>query len=297
MPGRRVCRSVAALPQYFPKEILMKRMLFVAAALAGGLLSLPAASTGRLASVEIYDRAQNRTLPVYLHQGRHYVAGKPGNEYEIRLRNRQRSDILAVVSVDGVDVITGDTADWQHSGYVLGPQQGFGIKGWRKSLERTAAFYFTALPDSYDARTGRPDHVGVIGVAVFRKKPEPVVRYAPPPRPARGAEAETPSPAAAEDRSLAGPARDVASAAGAGSHAEAPAPPAQKSARLGTGHGRHETSVVTYTEFERASATPAEIITIYYDSHRNLVAQGVIPGPSLAARPDPFPARFVPDPR
>lgn len=274
----------------------MKHILLAAIALAGGLLSLPVAATGRLANVEIYDRAQDRVLPVYLHQGRHYVVGHPGNEYEIRLRNRQRSDILAVVSVDGVDVITGDTADWRQSGYVLGPRQGFGIKGWRKSLERTAAFYFTALPDSYAARTGRPDHVGVIGVAVFRKKPEPVLRYAPPPPLARGAEAEAPSsPPAAEDRSVSG--REAGSGAAADSRFEAPATAAQKSARLGTGHGRYETSVVTYTEFERATATPAEIITIYYDSHRNLVAQGVIRGPSLAARPDPFPGRFVPDPR
>jgi len=273
---------------------LTKYLTAVAAALAACMLSLPAAAVGHIADIVIYDRAQNRTLPVHLHQGRHYVVGHPGNEYEIRLRNRQRSDILAVVSVDGVDVITGDMADWQHSGYVLGPHQGFGVKGWRKSLERTAAFYFTALPDSYAARTGRPDHVGVIGVAVFRKKPEPVVRYAPP-RLARSAETEASSTAAAaEDRNSFGPAHD---AVGAGTRAGAPATTAQKSARLGTGHGRHETSVVTYTEFERASARPAEIITIYYDSHRNLVAQGVIPEPSLAARPDPFPGRFVPDPR
>jgi hypothetical protein len=263
----------------------MKHILLAAIALAGSLLSLPATAAGRLATVEIYDRALDRVLPVYLHQGRHYVAGHPGNEYEIRLRNRQPGDILAVVSVDGVDVITGDTADWRQSGYVLGPRQGFGIKGWRKSLERTAAFYFAALPDSYAARTGRPDHVGVIGVAVFRRKPETAPRYAPPPA------------AAAEDRSPAGPAGDAARAAGADVGAEAPATIAQKSARLGTGHGRHETSVVTYTEFERASAAPAEIITIYYDSHHKLVAQGVIPGPALAARPDPFPGRFAPDPR
>jgi hypothetical protein len=269
----------------------------VAAALAASLLSLPAAAVGNIADVVIYDRAQNRMLPVHVHEGRHYVVGHPGNEYEIRLRNRQRADVLTVVSVDGVDVITGETADWQQSGYVLGPQQGFGVKGWRKSLERTAAFYFTALPDSYAARTGRPDHVGVIGVAVFRKKPEPVLQYAPP-RPGRGAaEADSPYPsAAAEDRSAAGPARDASGA----SRAEAPASAAQKSARLGTGHGRSETSVVTYTEFERATATPAEIITIYYDSHRNLVAQGVIREPSLARQnpqPQPFPGRFAPDPR
>jgi len=270
----------------------------VAAALAASLLSLPAAAVGNIADIVIYDRAQNRTLPVYVHEGRHYVAGHPGNEYEIRLRNRQRADILTVVSVDGVDVITGETADWQQSGYVLGVQQGFGVKGWRKSLERTAAFYFTALPDSYAARTGRTDNVGVIGVAVFRKKPEPVVRYAPPRLSRNAAEAEAPAPAeTAEDRN---PAHDAASGAGAASRAEAPAGAAQKSARLGTGHGRSETSVVTYTEFERATATPAEIITIYYDSYRNLVAQGVIRAPSLA-RPDPFPqpfpGRFAPDPR
>ena len=271
----------------------------IAAALVACTLSLPAAAVGNIADIVIHDRVQNRTLPVYAHEGRHYVVGQPGNEYEIRLRNRQRGDILTVVSVDGVDVITGDTADWGQSGYVLGAHQGFGIKGWRKSLKRTAAFYFTALSDSYAARTGRPDHVGVIGVAVFRKKPEPVVQYSAPPRLARSAaDAEAPAPSPmAEDRSAAGSARDAASGASASARAEAPASAAQKSARLGTGHGRSETSVVTYTEFERATATPGEIITIYYDSYRNLVAQGVIREPSLVARPDPFPARFAPDPR
>jgi hypothetical protein len=269
------------------KENAMKRMSLAVAALAVCLMSLQAAAAGRLAGVEIFDRTQNRVLPVYLHQGRHYVAGKPGNEYEIRLRNRQRSDILAVVSVDGVDVITGDTADWQQSGYVLGPQQGFGIKGWRKSLDRVAAFYFTALPDSYAARTGRPDNVGVIGVALFRRKPEPAVLHLP--RQPYSADATAPAPAAAsEDAGAAGAPRS-----------EAPATATEKSARLGTGHGRNETSVVTYTEFERASARPAETITIYYDSHRNLLAQGIIRTP-VAARPYPWPGslgRFAPDPR
>ena len=279
----------------------MKRLITVAATLAACTLSLPAAAVGSIADIVIHDRAQNRTLPVHVHAGRHYVVGHPGNEYEVRLRNRQLGDILTVVSVDGVDVITGDTADWGQSGYVLGAHQGFGVKGWRKSLERTAAFYFTALPDSYAARTGRPDHVGVIGVAVFRKKVEPVVQYSLPQLNRGAAEAEVRSPsAAADERSATGPARDDLAASGMGSRVEAPATTAQKSARLGTGHGRSETSVVTYTEFERATATPTEIITIYYDSYRNLVAQGVIRAPSLARPepfPAPFPARFAPDPR
>ena len=44
-------------------------------------------------------------------------------------------------------------------------------------LNEVAAFYFTQLPDSYAARTDRPDNVGVIGVAVFREyqPPRPAV--------------------------------------------------------------------------------------------------------------------------
>jgi hypothetical protein len=37
-------------------------------------------------------------------------------------------------------------------------------------------------------------------------------------------------------------------------------------------------------------------VTIYYDSHRNLVAMGVLQ-PQVARRdPQPFPSRFTPDP-
>src|SRR6185295_2747740 len=49
------------------------------------------------------------------------------------------------------------------------------ITGWRKSYSEAAAFYFTALPDSYAARTDRPDNVGVIGAAVFRERVVPPV--------------------------------------------------------------------------------------------------------------------------
>ena len=53
--------------------------------------------------------------------GTRYVVGKPGNEYAIRVRNASGERALAVMSVDGVNVITGDTASPSQSGYVLGP--------------------------------------------------------------------------------------------------------------------------------------------------------------------------------
>ena len=234
-----------------------------------------ASALGNLADLNVYDRSDGRQLAVHWHQGKAYVVGKPGNEYQVMLRNRSREEILTVVSVDGVNVVSGESADPGQAGYVLGPYRSYEILGWRKSLAETAAFYFTSLPDSYAARTGRPDNVGVVGVAVFRKKPEP-----PPIAPHLGQGA----PAAAQ-------ARREASADGAGPRA------AEQESRLGTGHGRREASEVRQVAFERASSNPAETLTIYYDSYRNLLARGVIREPvPVAPLPRPFPG-FVPDPR
>ena len=151
----------------------MKKALIAAAlwVVTGG----SAGAVGALADITVYDRAENRTLPVYFHDGRHYIVGRPGNEYQVNVRNNQPNEVLAVISVDGVNAVSGETANWTQSGYVLSPYTSFGIKGWRKSMQRTAAFFFTQHENSYAARTGRPDNVGVIGVAVFRKKVEPPI--------------------------------------------------------------------------------------------------------------------------
>src|SRR5688572_11573753 len=158
-----------------------------------------AVAVGSLAEVTVYDRAENRTLPVYHHQGRHYVVGKPGNEYRIDVRSNHAREILAVISVDGVNAVSGETANWGQTGYVLGPHDFYGIRGWRKSLQRIAAFFFTEHENSYAARTGRPDNVGVIGVAVFRKKFELPVAISRDSRQRR----EAPGPAAGEGASAA----------------------------------------------------------------------------------------------
>src|SRR5262245_5388570 len=131
----------------------MKRLKGVIVVLATAIAA-PAGAVGSLADLTVYDRTEGKRLQVYRHQGRAYVVGKPGNEYQVSLRNRAGDDVLAIVSVDGVNVITGQTATPQQSGYILGPRGGLDIQGWRKNMAETAAFYFTTLPDSYAARTG-----------------------------------------------------------------------------------------------------------------------------------------------
>ena len=192
---------------------------------------------------------------------------------------------MAVVSVDGVNIVSGESAAPDQTGYVLSRGQFAQITGWRKDMTRVAAFEFTALDQSYAARTGRPDNVGVIGVAVFRERVRP----------------STPPPAVLRQESS----RDAGAAPAPAAEANAAASDAvrgrtdeaqPKEQRLGTGHGRNERSPTSYTDFERAQSTPDELIAIHYDSRDNLLAMGVIPRPR--AMPNPFPATagFVPDP-
>jgi hypothetical protein len=119
--------------------------------------------------------------------------------------------------------------------------------------------------------------VGVIGVAIFRERvPYPMLLRQ---------ESEASADAAAAAPAPAAEARaDSAKAS-------------QLPDRLGTGHGERVDSQVTYTEFERATEDPECVIRVFYDSRRNLVAQGVIPSRRYARNtPDPFPGGFVPDP-
>lgn len=264
----------------------MKRLTLALAACLS--VSAGAASAvGSLADVTIYDRSAGRVLPVYAAEGRYYVAGKPGNEYEVRIRNQAGADVLAVVSVDGVNVITGETASPAQSGYVLGTGRMLPIRGWRKDMTRTAAFYFTSLDDSYAARTGRPDDVGVIGVALFKRKAQPQ----PPVHLEQRSKREDAASGAARD-AQSGRAESAPAPASAEADMRSQKMPAEPG--LGTGHGRSETSHARYTTFERASEQPNEIVAIHYDSRANLIARGILREP--VREPQPFPARFVPDP-
>jgi len=258
-----------------------------------------------LVQVDVYDRVDGAALPVYARDGRNYVVGVPGHEYAVRIRNTTSGRVLVVTSVDGVNVISGDTAAPSQSGYVLDPWGSVEIGGWRKSLSRTAAFYFTDLGDSYAARTGRPQNVGVIGVAVFQERPKRVVlpQYDYRSRASKDAAAESSANVErAEAQSSPAPAPPPAAAGAPAAEPRQQLADEMKSmGKLGTGHGRSEESNVTLTQFDRATSYPAETVSIQYDRRENLVAMGVIPQPApyIARRePNPFPGmRFTPDPR
>lgn len=248
--------------------------------LALALLCLSATATAAAAprvDLTVIDRERNDWLGEYRHRGDTWIAGTPGHRYAVRLNNRSPERVLVVLSVDGVNAVTGETAHPSQAGYVLEPWASTEVTGWRKSMRSVAQFVFTDLPDSYAARTDRPDNVGVIGVAVFE---EARVHFD-------------------ENHS-----RPPAIARSAGT-ARAASPQAESSARdaaaqeLGTGHGQREWSPVSRTHFVRSTRHPVEVSQVRYDDYRTLVARGIVPrdmrGPQRHA-PRAFPDGFVADP-
>ena len=258
---------------------------------------------GGIAEVAIIDRDSGEVLSPYYHRGEYWVAGRPGARYSIEIRNRLGERLLAVTSVDGVNVVSGATAAWDQTGYVFSPGERYEITGWRKTDREVASFTFTASPNSYAERTGRPANVGVIGVALFRERQLPIPAYVPPAIEYLLDRAQSAPRAANLGEAADARQSSAAPAASAG----APTPPSAASVaalpapKLGTGHGEREYSYVNHTEFLRMQDHPNEVIRIRYDSFDNLLAMGIAKRPRPAAPwANPFPAspeqQYVPDP-
>jgi hypothetical protein len=248
---------------------------------------------GRLADVTVIDRDTGAALETYYWHGEYWVAGQPGARYAIELHNRTGERLLAVMSVDGVNVVSGETAGFDQRGYVLEPYAQYQITGWRKSDSIVAAFGFTSAQASYAGLTGRPQNIGVIGVAVFRERPVlPVPAQTPP------ISEPTPAPAARAAEPAADSATNAHVDAGGSVVAETRVRPGPS---LGTEHGEREVSYTWHTDFTRLHAHPDEIVRIRYESRENLVAMGVIHHPRVhpPRSPQPFPGTeesYVPDP-
>jgi hypothetical protein len=284
----------------------MKRLL-ASFALACLLPLSACARSEPLVDMQVVDLDQGSTLGRIPYAGRDYIEGQPGHRFSVSLQNLTGERVLAVLSVDGVNAISGQTAGSQQAGYVLEPWQQVQINGWRKSYSDVAEFYFTDLPDSYAARTGRPQNVGVIGVAAFRERRPPPIQYQPtypapspyqPPYQPYGSLDKSASDSAAE-RSAGAPASAASGIGGArADRAEARDSLAQ-SQQLGTGHGQRRYDPVSQTQFERESSRPNQQIAVFYDSYDALVSRGVIRERyrnPYGNQPEPFPIGFAPDP-
>ena len=293
----------------------LRRRTVLATALAVVCVSCAAPAFADPVDLTVIDRDTGRPLRVWRHDGRLFVAGRPGARYSLKVANNTDGRVLVVMSVDGVNILTGETANYDQRGYIFDAHESYAVNGWRKSDTEVAAFTFAALPQSYAARTGRPADVGVIGMAVFNER-APVQEPSDEPDQAAN-DADTarrfePPPPAPSPEGFAAPTAEPSPPPSAQSAPSARAETFGSSAaavtaerrddKLGTAHGARERSVITEVEFERATDYPQFVSQIEYDSYDNLVASGVIqPAWNTQHRPRPFPTHpdgegFVPDP-
>lgn len=247
--------------------------------------ALPA-STGAW-SVQLVDE-WGRALPTWHHSGATWVEGVYGQRYNVRVTNHTGERVEAVVTVDGRDVISGRSGDYQSQrGYIVDPYGSVTVEGFRTSKQQVAAFRFTNPGDSYSARMGTPQHLGVVGVAVFRETAPP-----PPPPPrapiAWGGSDE-------EDRGAA-----AKNAPAAGSAAESAPTDTRARQNLGTQYGEARHSAVVDVPFRRRGGAPDSLLALYYDDRAGLARRGVVaPQPVYGGSPQPFPdspGQFAPPP-
>jgi len=292
----------------------LRRGAVLAAVAAIGLAGAARAHADPV-DLTVIDRQTGQPLKLWRHGGRLFVAGQPGTNYSLRVTNNTDGRVLVVMPVDGVNILSGETAGYGQRGYIFAPHETDDILGWRKSLSEVAAFTFAPLPQSYAARTGRPAEVGVIGIAMFKER-APIPVDVPPPPPAGRAEPADAGeplpppppppappnamPAPALARPAPNPGTEVNEVIVTAEKRAANRGPNRTDDKLGTAHGALETSVTTIEPFDRATDYPQFTRQIEYDTYDNLAAAGVIPG-DHGRHPRPFPSGrdnegFVPDP-
>ncbi|MBQ0215164.1 hypothetical protein OSB94_04520 [Proteus vulgaris] len=116
-------------------------------------------------------------IPLYYSQNNQYLLyGKENERYIIFLHNTSSRKIYeAIITVDGLDVISGTVGSYENRGYLLRSGETLFIEGFRKNDQQVAAFRFS-LPDegyvNYNVQ-GDKRNIGVIGVALFESEEGP----------------------------------------------------------------------------------------------------------------------------
>jgi hypothetical protein len=196
--------------------------------------------------------------------GRFYLEARRGCRYALTLENRSGERLAAVLSVDGLNVISGQRDTGRGRMYVLDPWRRVTVQGWRSSLEEVRRFSFVDEQASYAARSGKANEkMGWIELAVYRER-RPIVQSLSEAQPQGDARDESAPAAGRVDRE-------------AGRSAEKAAPgPAPAQAYPGTGWGERARDRAFLVQFDPESE-PCERATLRYEYRPALVALGVLP--------------------
>ncbi len=109
--------------------------------------------------------------------GHTYIEGRKNSIYELQIRNKTPNKILAIPSVDGLNVVDGESCGVNSPGYVIDPWKVITIPGWKVDSQQAAKFVFKPQSASSpgdktyaEQMGGDATNQGIIGVMVFHQK-------------------------------------------------------------------------------------------------------------------------------
>jgi len=233
-----------------------------------------------MSNVTIDMRVDGRTVRKINHAGRTYLPVECGREFTIRIQNNNNYRICAVVSVDGLSVMTSEEASHDDSGYIVDRNSHMEVRGWRRGDEEVAAFEVTGKHGSYAARTGKgTTNTGVVGVVIYPEKKRKRTTSPPLRRYARSGEREEPTSGGIvlpDDCRFDGGVRCMSL------NSAVPTPQ-----RAGTGYGESIQDRTMRVDFDR-DLNRKSIVALYYDTVNGLKEKGV-PVDTVVGCPNPFP--------
>ena len=104
----------------------------------------------------------------HYHQNNTYVEGRSGTEYSIEIKNDSFVKKLAVITVDGINVLSGNVQGNEKGlGYIVNGHGTLNVKGTRADQDTVGAFKFCPKDSSYCNEQGLKGNNGVIGVRMY----------------------------------------------------------------------------------------------------------------------------------
>jgi len=106
-------------------------------------------------------------------EGKVWVEARKGSAFEVKVNNDNWGRVLAVVSVDGLNVIDGKHERPEKArGYIINSRSSITIPGWKINQGEVKEFYFTTNGgESYVRKVGADErNIGVIATAIFKEK-------------------------------------------------------------------------------------------------------------------------------
>lgn len=106
------------------------------------------------------------------HNGKLFIEAKDGTEYSLRVSNSTGKRVMAIITVDGVNVVDG-TKDEKGTGYIVNAYSAVEIKGFRESTTHVGNFKFAVKGKGYNsdkASGGSVTNSGVIGCIFIEEK-------------------------------------------------------------------------------------------------------------------------------